>query len=49
MIDGLAVQLAIDPGLDLANPYRVFKEMLAATIAGLPGAPVRSDGVQPRQ
>jgi len=49
VIDGLAVQLAIDPGLDLANPYRVFQEMLAATIAGLPGA-VRSEGeVQPRQ
>ena len=41
VIDGLAVQLAIDPGLDLANPYRVFQEMLAATIAGLPGAATR--------
>jgi len=49
VIDGLAVQLAIDPGLDLANPYRVFQEMLASTIAGLPGAATRGDGVQPRQ
>ena len=49
VIDGLAVQLAIDPGLDLANPYRVFQEMLAATIAGLPGAAKPGDEGQPRQ
>ena len=49
VIDGLAVQLAIDPGLDLANPYRVFLEMLATTIAGLPSAATLGDGVQPRQ
>jgi len=49
VIDGLAVQLAIDPGLDLANPYRVFQEMLAATIARLPDAAKREGEVQPRQ
>jgi AcrR family transcriptional regulator len=49
VIDGLAVQLAIDPELDLANPYRVFQEMLAVAIAKLPGAVSREGEVQPRQ
>ena len=45
----LAVQLAIDPELDLANPYRVLQEMLAATIARLPGVTSEGAGAQPRQ
>jgi AcrR family transcriptional regulator len=49
VIDGLAVQLAIDPELDLANPYRVLQEMLAATIARLPGVTSEGAGAQPRQ
>ena len=49
VIDGLAVQLAIDPELDLANPYRVFQEMLDVAIAKLPGAVSRRSEVQPRQ
>ncbi len=28
IIDGLAIQVAIDPSLDLANPYRVLTRML---------------------
>ena len=28
VIDGLAIQAAIDPDLDLANPYRVLYKML---------------------
>jgi AcrR family transcriptional regulator len=28
VIDGLAIQAAIDPGMDLANPYRVLSRML---------------------
>jgi AcrR family transcriptional regulator len=48
VIDGLAVQLAIDPGLDLANPYRVFQEMLAAKVTSLADAAAVAGG-QPRQ
>jgi AcrR family transcriptional regulator len=48
VIDGLAVQLAIDPELDLANPYRVFREMLAAKVASLADAAAATGG-QPRQ
>ncbi len=32
VIDGLAVQAAIDPALDLANPYRIFDRMLSAFV-----------------
>lgn len=28
VIDGLAIQAAIDPELDLANPYRIFRTMM---------------------
>ena len=28
VIDGLAIQAAIDPGMDLANPYRVLSRLL---------------------
>jgi AcrR family transcriptional regulator len=31
VIDGLAIQTAIDPDLDLANPYRVLYKMLEAS------------------
>jgi AcrR family transcriptional regulator len=30
VIDGLAIQTAVDPGMDLANPYRVLTRMLRA-------------------
>ena len=33
VIDGLAIQAAIDPDLDLANPYRVFTRMLRRSLA----------------
>jgi len=36
VIDGLAIQAAIDPGLDLANPYRVFYKMLQGAGFTLP-------------
>jgi AcrR family transcriptional regulator len=36
VIDGLAIQAAIDPDLDLANPYRVFSRMLDAALSALP-------------
>jgi len=35
VIDGLAIQSAIDPALDLDNPYRVFHRMLEATAIAL--------------
>lgn len=34
VIDGLAIQAAIDPDLDLANPYRIFSRMLEAALPG---------------
>jgi AcrR family transcriptional regulator len=33
VIDGLAIQSAIDPGMDLSNPYRVFARMLQRSLA----------------
>ena len=33
VIDGLAIQAAIDPEMDLANPYRVFSRMLQRSLA----------------
>lgn len=33
VIDGLAIQAAIDPSLDLANPYRILTTMLERTVA----------------
>jgi len=38
VIDGLAIQVAIDPTLELDNPYRVFTTMLEAALTEL--APV---------
>jgi AcrR family transcriptional regulator len=35
VIDGLAIQAAIDPGLDLANPYRIFHRMLEGSLRTL--------------
>ncbi len=43
VIDGLAIQAAIDPGLDLANPYRVFARMLERSLTGSPD-PWAGDG-----
>ncbi|NLE23201.1 MAG: TetR/AcrR family transcriptional regulator [Actinobacteria bacterium] len=46
IIDGLAVQTAVDPDVDLANPYRVLARMLeheAAPAAG-PSNPCGADG-----
>jgi AcrR family transcriptional regulator len=42
VIDGLAIQCAFDPEMDLANPYRVLGRMLEAL-----DVPMRAD--QPRQ
>jgi AcrR family transcriptional regulator len=36
VIDGLAIQAAIDPDIDLANPYRVFGKMFEASLPALP-------------
>jgi AcrR family transcriptional regulator len=33
VIDGLAIQRAIDPAIDLSNPYRVFARMLERSLA----------------
>ena len=36
VIDGLAIQAAIDPGIDLTNPYRIFYKMLECSLPALP-------------
>jgi AcrR family transcriptional regulator len=36
VIDGLAIQAAIDPDFDLTNPYRVFYKMLECSLPALP-------------
>ena len=36
VIDGLAIQAAIDPDLDLTHPYRVFYRMLEGSLSALP-------------
>jgi AcrR family transcriptional regulator len=35
VIDGLAIQAAIDPEIDLANPYRIFLKMLEGSLFAL--------------
>jgi len=52
VIDGLAIQVAIDPTLDLDNPYRVFAAMLEAALARMTtkddgAAPDEADGAAP--
>jgi hypothetical protein len=37
VIDGLAIQTAVDPDMDLANPYRVLARMLE--FAAVPAEP----------
>jgi hypothetical protein len=37
IIDGLAIQTAVDPEMDLANPYRVLSRMLASLEVAQPG------------
>lgn len=37
IIDGLAIQVAIDPELDLTHPYRVLARMFEASLPGLVG------------
>jgi len=44
VIDGLAVQAAIDPDIDLANPYRVFHKMLECSLVALPDGSLGSVG-----
>ncbi|MEI6452819.1 MAG: TetR/AcrR family transcriptional regulator [Actinomycetes bacterium] len=44
VIDGLAIQAAIDPGLDLANPYRVFYKMLEGAGFALPDGELGGGG-----
>jgi AcrR family transcriptional regulator len=54
VIDGLAIQAAIDPDLDLANPYRIFRKMLEGSPFALPdgtiggGGPAAGDGAPSR-
>jgi AcrR family transcriptional regulator len=36
VIDGLAIQAAIDPDIDLSNPYRIFRKMFEASLPELP-------------
>jgi AcrR family transcriptional regulator len=36
VIDGLAIQAAIDPELDLTNPYRIFGTMMEGFLSQLP-------------
>ena len=38
VIDGLAIQVAVDPDVDLANPYRVLARMLESLDLGSPKA-----------
>ena len=38
VIDGLAIQAAVDPKVDLANPYRVLTRMLESVELGSPQA-----------
>jgi AcrR family transcriptional regulator len=53
VIDGLAVQAAIDPSLDLTHPYRIFHKMLECSLFALPDGKTASDdpaaGAQSRQ
>jgi AcrR family transcriptional regulator len=53
VIDGLAIQAAIDPELDLANPYRIFHKMLECSLVTLPdgslGSVGRTGGAHSRQ
>jgi AcrR family transcriptional regulator len=53
VIDGLAIQAAIDPELDLANPYRIFHKMLECSLVALSdgklGGPAPAGGAQSRQ
>jgi AcrR family transcriptional regulator len=43
VIDGLALQAAIDPGLDLSNPYRVFERMLESVMIVPPDTTVAAN------
>lgn len=44
VIDGLAIQAAIDPELDLANPYRILHRMLECSLVALPDGSLGSVG-----
>lgn len=44
VIDGLAIQAAIDPELDLANPYAVFSKMLEGLLPGASHGALRRGG-----
>lgn len=44
VIDGLAIQAAIDPDLDLTNPYRIFHKMLDCSQFALPDGKAGGDG-----
>ena len=53
VIDGLAIQAAIDPELDLAKPYRIFHKMLECSLVALSdgklGGSAPAGGAQSRQ
>jgi AcrR family transcriptional regulator len=42
VIDGLAIQAAIDPEIDLANPFRIFHRMLEGSLPVLPAGGAHS-------
>jgi len=44
VIDGLAIQAAIDPEIDLANPYRIFHKMLECSLLALPDGSIGGVG-----
>lgn len=44
VIDGLAVQAAINPEIDLANPYRIFGRMLESALFALPDRDTEGGG-----
>ena len=44
VIDGLAIQCAIDPELDLTTPYRIFQGMLEASLLAAPDGKTGTDG-----
>jgi AcrR family transcriptional regulator len=44
VIDGLAIQAAIDPDLDLTNPYRIFRKMLEGSGFALPAGSREESG-----
>ena len=49
VIDGLALQSAIDPRIDLANPYRIFQKMLLGSLPALSDGKAKTGATHSRQ